>query len=81
MSINPIKAMKQNMNTADKFVRMTLGAAFLVLLLTDSGDRGMQWVATCCGLYLILTSLAGSCVVYHFLDISTLSSGKRDNFY
>jgi DUF2892 family protein len=72
--------MKQNISTSDKFIRTTLGGILLLLMYFCNDDYLMQWVFGGCGLYLIISSIVGTCIVYLFLDIRTASK-KKNRFY
>ncbi|WP_219928745.1 YgaP family membrane protein [Flavobacterium pallidum] len=69
------------MSTPDKFIRTTIGGLLVLLMYLCDDDRAMQWASGVSGIYLILTSLLGTCIVYAFLDVSTLASKNKKRFY
>ena len=65
--------MKKNVGQTDKWVRVILGAALVVLFFLI--QSGWRWVGLIVGLVLAGTAFLNFCPVYALLGIST----KKDN--
>ncbi|AWI26210.1 YgaP family membrane protein [Flavobacterium pallidum] len=58
--------MKKNINTSDKYIRFIAAVLFLLLSLIAWDDRFVGITSGVIGIYLLLTVVFGSCVVYRF---------------
>ncbi len=72
-TIHPLKfkAMKKNVGTTDKIIRIFLAAVIAVLFFTETITGILGIVLLILGGILILTSLVGTCPIYLPLKIST----------
>lgn len=66
--------MKQNIGSADRFVRIAIGVSLLALIPFLEGHA--RWWALV-GLVPLLTGIAGSCPLYSMLGVSTCLIGGR----
>ena len=69
-----MQAMKQNIGSFDRFVRIAIGVALLALTLVLEGNA--RWWGLV-GLVPLLTGIAGSCPLYSMLGLSTCPIGVR----
>jgi hypothetical protein len=62
---------KMNLSTADRFIRIIIGGALLMLATYVQMGAPLIWAAIVLGLILMLTGLAGYCPIYSLLGICT----------
>lgn len=60
--------MKKNMGNADRFIRIVLGVAFIVLAAVNGG---LVWILGALGVVFIATALVSTCPLYMPFGIST----------
>lgn len=66
--------MKKNVGQTDKWVRLILGAALVVLFFLI--QSGWRWAGLIVGLVLVVTALVNFCPLYAMLGISTNKANK-----
>lgn len=65
------KPIEQNQSTADRFIRILLGGACLVIPSYVFVPNWLMLVLLVVGLYLIFTGLSGQCLIYKMLGFKT----------
>ena len=67
--------MQRNMGTADRLIRVAVGAILLALAALASPPAGITVGVV--GAVLVATGVAGSCLPYTLLGVETLHGGLR----
>jgi len=62
---------KKNMSEIDRFVRIIIGGALLLIATYVPLSAALAWALIVVGLVLMLTGLAGFCPLYALLNINT----------
>ena len=70
--------MKKNLGTIDKIVRITLAAAFAVLIYLGEISGTAAIILGILGAIFVLTSSIGFCPLYFPFNISTRMRSKED---
>ncbi len=63
--------MKQNLSSFERTVRVLLGLILIWLVLYVPMPQILLWLLTIAGIILIPTGIAGCCLIYSYLNIST----------
>lgn len=67
--------LKNNVGSADRIIRVIIGAALLVWFFVDQGS-GFWHYAKLIGIVPLLTAAMGSCPLYSILGLSTCPMKK-----
>ncbi len=67
--------MVKNIGTADRVARLCIAALLAFLAMTTSVEGVGEIISYIVAAYLVLTALAGSCLVYKMLDVNTRDHG------
>jgi len=67
--------MVKNIGTADRVARLCFAALLAFLAMTTSVEGVGEIVAYAVAVYLVLTALVGSCLIYKMLDVNTRDHG------
>lgn len=63
--------LKMNMSTSERFIRIIIGGALLMLATYVPMGMVLAWILVVVGVILMLTGLAGFCPVWSMLGINT----------
>lgn len=69
--------MKQNVGTADKYIRVLLAIVIAILYFTDVISGTLAIILAIIGVALIITSLLSFCPAYAVLTISTVKKETK----
>ncbi len=74
--------MKKNFNKSTRFIRLGVGAIFIVLALVNFlEDPFLENVLLGVGCFLVVTALIYFCPLYYFLGINGTKRRKKANWY
>lgn len=63
--------MKSNMGSTDRFIRLVIAVAVLILFMTDIISGTFGWILIAIAAIFTLTSMINFCPLYTVLGIST----------
>lgn len=72
-----LHAMKKNMGSTDKIIRIILAIVFAALYFTGTVTGLPGYVLLAFGAIFVLTSLAGFCPIYAIVGLSTNPATER----
>jgi len=75
-TLKTIIAMKVNVGSTDKIIRLLLAAVFAVLFFTGMVSGVLGYVLLALGAIFVLTSLIGFCPIYALVGLNTCPAKK-----
>lgn len=63
--------MEKNIGTADRVIRLVVAATLAFLTATPAADGWLAYVFLAAAVYLALSALLGSCLIYKLLDVDS----------
>ena len=68
--------MKTNVGTADRMIRLVLGAVLVVLYFTETLTGTLALVLLVLGVVFVITSIVGFCPLYSLVGLNTCPTKK-----
>ena len=67
--------MVKNVGTADRVARLCIAALLAFLALTTSVEGIGETISYVVAVYLVITAIIGTCLIYKVLDVNTCDHG------
>lgn len=71
-----VKIGEKNVGSLDRVVRIVVGIAFLAGFALNMVASPLSWLVALVGLILLVTGIAGTCMLYSIIGVNT-AAGKK----
>jgi hypothetical protein len=73
--------MKKNIALGERLIRMVVGVALLILVLVKDMAYPWNYIVLGLSVFLMITALIGTCLVYRLFGIDTRQFKENDETY
>ena len=68
---------ERNLGNIERVVRLLMGIAFMVWVLSQPFMNGIEWFVSAVSLMLILNGIFSRCYFWYVLDVNTCNNERR----